>query len=83
MLLAEEDVRYTSFFFVLTHRFIIGESFFALASDAAQAYITEKTETIEAEIEKIKTEVVDAKKTLSELKVKLYGKFGNAINLEE
>jgi chaperonin cofactor prefoldin len=83
VMLADEDVRYTTVLLVSLGRFIVGESFFYLASDSAQSYITEKTEELEKEIEGLKNEVANAKKTLAELKVKLYGKFGNAINLEE
>eukprot|EP00795_Rhopilema_esculentum_P001320 gene1320-15712_t len=52
------------------------------SDDANQLIETHKTK-VQEEINQLEAEVDGLKKILADLKVKLYGKFGNNINLEE
>ena len=61
----------------------IGEVFFHMTPDEAQEYIDSKKDQIERDIQQMDEQADSLKKGLQELKVKLYAKFGNNINLEE
>merc|ERR1711974_30842 len=63
--------------------YLIGDTFMELEQDTATEYIEEKQEKVEKDLEGLKSELTSAKKTLAELKVQLYDKFGKSINLEE
>ena len=51
--------------------------------DHANELIEQQKEALGTDIENLKSDAEALKKTLADLKVKLYGKFGNSINLEE
>jgi chaperonin cofactor prefoldin len=61
----------------------MGEAFVELPKDEADALLDKRKEEIQQEMEEIGNEIDSIKKTLAELKVKLYGKFKTSINLEE
>lgn len=61
----------------------IGEVFFHVSSEKAQACIEEAKSTTEEELGNLKKEVVKAEAKMSELRVQLYAKFGDNINLED
>lgn len=51
-------------------------------SEEATELIEKAKETVQEEITKLESQADDHKGVLSDLKVKLYAKFGNNINLE-
>ncbi|XP_066916322.1 prefoldin subunit 4-like [Clytia hemisphaerica] len=61
----------------------IGEVFLRMTPDDAQVYIDQQKEEIESEISKCDKQIANYTQELKNLKVKLYAKFGNNINLEE
>lgn len=61
----------------------IGEVFFHVSSEKAQACIEEAKSTTEEELSNLKKEVGEAEAMMSELRVQLYAKFGDNINLED
>jgi prefoldin subunit 4 len=63
--------------------FQYGEVFTHLAVSDANAELDKKKSAIEAEIKTYEDQIAGIKKTLADLKVQLYAKFGNKINLEE
>eukprot|EP01126_Amoeba_proteus_P031331 TRINITY_DN3076_c0_g1_i8.p1 TRINITY_DN3076_c0_g1~~TRINITY_DN3076_c0_g1_i8.p1 ORF type:complete len:123 (-),score=27.40 TRINITY_DN3076_c0_g1_i8:114-482(-) len=64
-------------------KFLIGECFVSVTSEVAGDYISQKTQLLIQEVDKYKEEIASCNKTLAELKIKLYTKFKNSINLEE
>eukprot|EP01126_Amoeba_proteus_P031326 TRINITY_DN3076_c0_g1_i10.p1 TRINITY_DN3076_c0_g1~~TRINITY_DN3076_c0_g1_i10.p1 ORF type:complete len:123 (-),score=28.17 TRINITY_DN3076_c0_g1_i10:114-482(-) len=64
-------------------KFLIGECFVSVTSEVAGDYISQKTQILIQEVDKYKEEIASCNKTLAELKIKLYTKFKNSINLEE
>ena len=61
----------------------IGEIFVQMTTDDVNQLIEKQKEKLQVEINELGTDVDALKKTLADLKVQLYGKFGNNINLEE
>ena len=61
----------------------IGEVFLRMSPDDAQGYIDQSKEEIEKEIAELDKQIATHTQDLKSLKVKLYAKFGNNINLEE
>ena len=54
-----------------------------MPTDDVNQLIEKQKEELQGEISELETEVESLKKTLADLKVQLYSKFGNNINLEE
>ena len=63
--------------------FLRGEVFTLLSVSDANAELEKKKSLIETEIKTYEEKVAQSKKILADLKVQLYAKFGNKINLEE
>ena len=63
--------------------FQFGEVFTYLSVSDANSELEKKKEGIEREIKAFEEKVGQSKKLLADLKVQLYAKFGNKINLEE
>ena len=64
-------------------KFRIGEVFVQMSTDDVNQLIEKQKEELQGEIHELEAEIDALKKSLADLKVKLYGKFGNNINLEE
>ncbi|KNC47284.1 prefoldin subunit 4 [Thecamonas trahens ATCC 50062] len=64
-------------------RFQIGEVFVMLPADEVEARIEALQEETEAKVTAAEAEIETLREALAELKVVLYGKFKNSINLEE
>ena len=64
-------------------KFRIGEVFVQMPTDDVNQLIEKQKADLQGEIIELEAEVDALKKTLADLKVQLYGKFGNNINLEE
>lgn len=64
-------------------RYKMGEIFVEVSKDEAEQLLEKATSKLSEEIDTLQDEVSKIKKTLAELKVKLYAKFGSAINLDE
>lgn len=60
----------------------IGEAFFSKSAEAATEHLEKRQAEIDEEIEALNLKTEELKGILSDLKVKLYAKFGNNINLE-
>ena len=60
----------------------IGEVFFHLDGDQTQEMLETTKTFIQKEMDSLKSEAKDIERVLSDLKVQLYAKFGNSINLE-
>ena len=73
-------VYYLSLTFLCTYK--IGEVFVHLTKDETSDKLDQAKEDIEAEIKGLEAKSDDYKQILSDLKVHLYAKFGNNINLE-
>lgn len=63
-------------------RILIGECYVEMETDAAEEKLTEMTGEMEAEVAADGVEEKVIEKEMAELKVLLYAKFGNTINLE-
>jgi prefoldin subunit 4 len=63
--------------------FQYGEVFTMLSVSDANSELEKKKKSIEAEIKSFEARVASTKALLADLKVQLYAKFGNKINLEE
>eukprot|EP01126_Amoeba_proteus_P031329 TRINITY_DN3076_c0_g1_i6.p1 TRINITY_DN3076_c0_g1~~TRINITY_DN3076_c0_g1_i6.p1 ORF type:complete len:139 (-),score=28.23 TRINITY_DN3076_c0_g1_i6:114-530(-) len=88
LLIEDDNVKYvfyktTNIILYVLHRFLIGECFVSVTSEVAGDYISQKTQLLIQEVDKYKEEIASCNKTLAELKIKLYTKFKNSINLEE
>lgn len=67
----------------LTHiTYQIGELFVSTPAEEASSLIEKVKKTVEEEIASLQSQIELHKTILSELKVQLYAKFGNNINLE-
>nr|XP_039255025.1 prefoldin subunit 4-like [Styela clava] len=62
--------------------YLIGEVFVNHSMDKTQELIENAKENIQAEIKKLETTSSEIKSVMDDLKVKLYAKFGDQINLE-
>ncbi|XP_033113170.1 prefoldin subunit 4-like isoform X2 [Anneissia japonica] len=60
----------------------IGESFLGHTVEDTQALVETAKEVVQKDIEQLEEDAQQIRNTLSELKVQLYAKFGNSINLE-
>merc|ERR1712024_93254 len=60
----------------------VGEVFVYLSQDQVQAELDTRKEEVEAEVKVTEAKAVALKEQMADLKIKLYAKFGNAINLE-
>ncbi|RAL16719.1 tubulin-binding prefolding complex subunit GIM3 [Aspergillus homomorphus CBS 101889] len=60
----------------------IGDSFFHLPLEEAQALLATSTEQIDTEVSKLEESLGDLREELQQLKVALYARFGRSINLE-
>ena len=65
---------------LLTYR--IGEVFIHLSSEETQEYLENAKSKLQEEIKSLESQSGEVKALLGDLKVKLYAKFGNNINLE-
>ncbi len=70
-------------YFLTLISFRIGEVFVKISTDEANQLLEKQKENFQKEVEELESHAAVLKKELAELKVKLYGKFGNNINLEE
>lgn len=61
----------------------IGDSFYSLTTEEATEQIEGEKGVVEGEIGKMEEEIESIKEQLEKLKARLYGKFGNSINLEK
>ncbi|KAJ2357190.1 hypothetical protein IWW50_002021 [Coemansia erecta] len=61
----------------------VGDAFIQLPLDKAQARVEKAKEDIEEHIEKLDSQISAIQSEMDELKKTLYGKFGQAINLEK
>ena len=61
----------------------IGDSFYSLSTEEATERMEGEKGVVEEEIGKMEEEIENLKGELEKLKLKLYGKFGNSINLEK
>jgi prefoldin subunit 4 len=61
----------------------IGDSFYSLTTEEASERMEKEKEVVELEIENMEEQLEIIKAKMDKLKVQLYGKFGNSINLEK
>jgi len=64
-------------------KYRVGEVFLETSKERVEKLLEQEEEKLRGELDKINEDISGIKKTLAELKVKLYGKFKNSINLEE
>lgn len=69
-----------AFLTLLTYR--IGEVFIHLSSEETQEYLENAKSKVQGEVKSLESQSGEVKALLGDLKVKLYAKFGNNINLE-
>jgi len=60
----------------------IGEIFIHLSSEETQEYLENAKSKLKEEVKSLESQTEEVKALLGDLKVKLYAKFGNNINLE-
>ncbi|KAB8067280.1 Prefoldin subunit-domain-containing protein [Aspergillus leporis] len=60
----------------------IGDSFFQLPLEEAQALLSSSTEQIDSDVSGLEEKLGDLREELQQLKVALYARFGRSINLE-
>ncbi len=61
----------------------MGESYMQVDKAEIESLLEKDEQRINVELDKVDEKIKQAKKTMAELKVKLYAKFGTSINLEE
>ncbi|EEH56833.1 uncharacterized protein MICPUCDRAFT_57810 [Micromonas pusilla CCMP1545] len=64
-------------------QYSVGETFIAVDNDTAETMLEKAADETREEVAKLEKERDELKSAMAELKTKLYGKFGNSINLEE
>lgn len=64
-------------------RYRLADAFVLLPKEEVEAKITQEVEGLQAQSASLNEQKAAIQKTLGELKLKLYGKFKNQINLEE
>eukprot|EP00877_Chromochloris_zofingiensis_P003477 jgi/Chrzof1/1312/Cz10g02190.t1 len=64
-------------------RILTGDSFLHVDKDDADEKLTQLTDEARAQLSEHQSALASVKGKMAELKVVLYGKFGNSINLEE
>jgi prefoldin subunit 4 len=60
----------------------VGEAFLHIPLTRAHKHLTRDQESLDADIAKLRDGAEDCEKTMKQLKVSLYAKFGKAINLD-
>ncbi|KIJ49496.1 hypothetical protein M422DRAFT_225280 [Sphaerobolus stellatus SS14] len=60
----------------------VGEAFVHVPLSKAQSMLSKDQEALDAEMQSVQQTVDECEKTMKELKVDLYAKFGKAINLD-
>ena len=65
------------------HRYQVGEVYFHMSEDDAQNHLEKTKGQLQEELTLLKTSAEEIESVMVQLKVKLYAKFGNNINLEE
>lgn len=61
----------------------VGEVFISVDSDETNAMLEKAKQSTREQMENLEKQAAEYKKTLQDLKVQLYAKFGTNINLEE
>lgn len=64
------------------HRYKVGDCFVSLPQPEVLELLESSTETIDADVEKLKGRLEVVQEEMGELKKALYGRFGRSINLE-
>ena len=64
-------------------RFSVGETFVTVDNDDAETMLQAQIDEVGAEVTALEKEKKEITSAMTDLKEKLYKKFGNAINLEE
>ena len=67
---------------IVYFRYRVGEAFLHIPLSIAKKHLTQDQGSLDAEIAKLRDGTEDCEKTMKELKVTLYAKFGKAINLD-
>lgn len=70
------------FAFLTLFTYRIGEVFIHLSSEETQEYLESAKSKLQEEVKLLESQSGEVKALLGDLKVKLYAKFGNNINLE-
>ena len=73
---------YFSCVFLTFVSYRIGEIFIHLSSEETQEYLENAKSKLKEEVKSLESQTEEVKALLGDLKVKLYAKFGNNINLE-
>ena len=66
----------------LTLRYKVGEVFIKMSTEETEEYLEQAKTKIKDEIAGLEEQLTEIQKVLSGLKARLYGKFGDNINLE-
>lgn len=66
----------------MTYRYKIGDCFVSLPQPQVLELLEASTETIDGEVERLKSKLEEVQEEMGELKKVLYGRFGRSINLE-
>ena len=87
-MLADDDIPVKYFIVLLLPlliqpRYQLGESYMQIDKTEVESLLEKEEQRINSELDRINNLVAETKGTMSSLKVKLYAKFGNSINLEE
>mmetsp|Transcript_7373 Transcript_7373/g.31312 ORF Transcript_7373/g.31312 Transcript_7373/m.31312 type:complete len:129 (-) Transcript_7373:67-453(-) len=64
-------------------RLLVGETLFHLDKDAAVSKLEADQERLQEEVAALEKELDETRSTMAQLKVKLYAKFKNSINLDD
>eukprot|EP00741_Cyanophora_paradoxa_P021479 tig00021357_g20735.t1 len=64
-------------------KYQMGEAFVDVKASVAQELVDKSKERVQGQVDTLVDSIASAKSKMEELKKTLYGKFGNAINLEE
>ena len=67
---------------MLTPRYQVGDGFVHVSEEAAQEILEKAKEEVQEELTKLKTTSETIEGVMTQLKVQLYSKFGDNINLE-
>ena len=65
-----------------SHRYKVGDCFVSLPQPQVLELLSSSTETIDGEVEALKSKLEGIQEEMGELKKALYGRFGRSINLE-
>jgi chaperonin cofactor prefoldin len=64
------------------HSYKVGDCFVSLPQPQVLELLEESSETIDTDVEELKSKLEAVQEEMSELKKALYGRFGRSINLE-